>query len=241
MRLIGCSTGAIALGDFSSGLATLRDQKIPVVEVSLLREGELMPFVYFLESDSNSILMESFSFVSIHAPKSFRDISEEEAVDLLTPMFERNWPIVVHADSITRFDCWAKFKNLLCIENMGSGKETGRTAQELANVFHELPEASFCFDVGHARQIDRTMTRAEEMMQVFGNRVRILHVSDVSVTGKHQPLSRMAMMSYGNVARMLPKDVPVIIESPVRPEQIANEVHRVQQSFGSRCPDRLVG
>jgi len=241
MRPIGCSTGAIALGDFSSALGTLRDQKIPVVEVSLLRETELKPFVHFLDTDDSRILMENFSFVSIHAPKSFCDISEEKVVDILTPMFERSWPIVVHADSITRFDCWARFGDLLCIENMDSRKHTGRTAQELENVFRELPEASFCFDVGHARQIDRTMTRAEEMMRTFGDRVKILHVSDVSVSGEHQPLSRMAMMSYSNIARMVPEDVPVVIESPVKPDQIANEVCRVQQSLDSKCHSLLVG
>jgi len=239
MRLVGCSTGAIARGDFSSALDILRSQGIDVVEVSLLREEELMPFVRFLEGDCG--IMEDFSVVSIHAPKSFSNITEEQAVELLKPVFARNWPVVVHADSIVRPDCWSGLGNLVCIENMDSRKKIGRTARELEKVFRRLPEASFCFDIGHARQVDRTMTHAEEMIQAFGDRIRMLHVSEVSLTGEHQLLSRMAMMSYRHIAAMLPEDAPAVIESPVASETIAHEVRRVRESLQCRRSGALAG
>ena len=39
-----------------------------------------------------------------------------------------------------------------------------------ANLFAALPDATFCLDVGHARQIDPTMVTAILMLNQFGNR-----------------------------------------------------------------------
>ena len=72
----------------------------------------------------------------------------------------RNWPIVVHPDAMFDFSLWREFGNLLCLENMDKRKPVGRTVQELDRIFQELPDASFCFDIGHARQVAPTMTEA---------------------------------------------------------------------------------
>ena len=45
MRPIGFSTGALAYGDFRRGLDIVRENQLPVVELSALREPELEPLV----------------------------------------------------------------------------------------------------------------------------------------------------------------------------------------------------
>lgn len=40
---------------------------------------------------------------------------------------------------------------------MDKRKRIGCTAMQLRRFFDELPEATFCFDMGHARQVDPTM------------------------------------------------------------------------------------
>ncbi|MDX1981230.1 MAG: hypothetical protein SFV51_13245 [Bryobacteraceae bacterium] len=58
----------------------------------------------------------------------------------------------------TAFALWRRFGSLLCVENMDKRKAIGRTARELNLILQQLPEASFCFDIGHLRQAGPTMT-----------------------------------------------------------------------------------
>ena len=50
MRPIGFSTGALALGDFRSALAMLVPHSVKAVELSALRDKELMPLMAALPS-----------------------------------------------------------------------------------------------------------------------------------------------------------------------------------------------
>jgi len=51
---------------------------------------------------------------------------------------------------------------------MDNRTPSGRTVSELRELFRQLPEASFCFDIGHAKQIDPTMASAILMLREFG-------------------------------------------------------------------------
>ena len=238
MRLVGCSTGALALGEFRRGLEILHKHHVRAVELSVLRETELPPLLSFLSSpDSESVLRE-FSFISFHAPKRFREIPETQLAAQLRPIADRGWPIILHPDAIGDFACWQEFGELLCIENMGLRRRTGRTVDELQPLFRQLPKASFCLDVGHARQVDRTMSQAVDLLCRFGDRLKVLHVSDVLANGTHQPLTRMAMMSYAEIAPWIPSEVPVILESPVTAAMIENEVVRATETFSRSEPTK---
>ena len=50
MRRIGFSTGALAFGDFHAGLQILRANRVDTVELSALREIELIPLINALDS-----------------------------------------------------------------------------------------------------------------------------------------------------------------------------------------------
>jgi hypothetical protein len=68
--------------------------------------------------------------------------------------------MIVHPDAMHIPAKWARFGDLLCIENMDKRKPIGQTVTDLADIFEALPRASLCFDIGHARQVDPTMSDA---------------------------------------------------------------------------------
>ena len=136
-RFIGYSTGALAKGDFRRGLDLLRRHGIDVVELSALRDTELVPFL----DDLDGLDLSFASYLSFHAPSRFETLSEEEVANLLRRLLPRRWPIIVHPDAIIDPRHWGGFGKWLCIENMDKRKPVGRTADELRTVFRIFPDA----------------------------------------------------------------------------------------------------
>jgi hypothetical protein len=156
MRPIGFSTGALAYSDFRCGISMIRASRVLAVELSALRQSELVPLLDALDS----LDLRQFSYISIHAPSEFSSSQERVIRDRLSQELWRNWPIVIHPDTIRNFGLWRDFGPLLAVENMDKRKPIGRSAQELDLIFKRLPDATLCFDIGHARQIDPTMMEA---------------------------------------------------------------------------------
>jgi hypothetical protein len=101
---------------------------------------------------------------------------------------------------------------------MDRRKSLGRTLAELGRVFDRLPEASFCFDVGHAHQVDRTMTGAFFLLRALGARLCQVHVSEVTTRGRHDPVSRPTAAAFHAVAQWIPPDVPILVEARPVPD-----------------------
>lgn len=208
MRRIGFSTGAIARSDFRRALEILRYEKVPVVELSALRLEELAPLTRAIPS----LDLRPFSFVSIHAPSRFPGVEEAFVVDLLRPLADLGYPVVLHPDAISDPRLWRLLGDRLLIENMDKRKPIGRTAADLARFFAILPEARFCFDIGHARQVDPSMTEAALLLNAFGERLVEVHMSEVNTASRHDPLSANAVQAFRRVAGYIPEDVPIILE-----------------------------
>ena len=220
MRPIGFSTGALARGDFQRGLKILRNNRIQAVELSALRLHELKPLLHALDK----LELSHFSYISVHAPSAFDADQEGSVVKELTKLIPRKWPIIIHPDTIHDFESWLPFGDLLLVENMDRRKRTGRSAEELSVIFEQLPSARLCFDLGHARQYDSTMTEASLMLRDFGGRLGQLHVSEVNTRDKHDPLSLGATLAFQEVAHLIPSHIPVILESTVSEDGVAAEV-----------------
>lgn len=227
MRPIGFSTGALAYADFRRALRMMHEQDVEAVELSALRQPELSPLLDALDG----LDLSRYSHVSIHAPSQFDAGSEIASAGRLRSHLSRGWPIVMHPDALTEWSVWRDFGPLLCIENMDKRKPIGRTARELAEVFRRLPEASFCFDIGHARQCDPTMTEAYLILREFGSRLRQVHVSEVNSRSTHDPLSFASVVAFQEVAHLIPEDVPLILETPVERERLAAEVATVRRAL----------
>lgn len=226
MRRIGFSTGALAKGDFWAGIELQLPLCGEAIELSALRDQELIPLMEAIER----LDLRNFSHISLHAPSSLKTMTEQGLVSILSQV-PLGWPIIVHPDVITDPDQWRFLGRRLCIENMDQRKPAGRTVPEMTTVFNILPEASFCFDIGHARQIDPTMGVAIGLLERFRERLRQVHISEVDPYGKHIPIGFAALLGFQKVARLIPEDCPIIIESMIEPEDIERELQSVRRAL----------
>jgi hypothetical protein len=227
MRPVGFSTGALAYADFRKGLEMLRHKNVQAVELSALRQNELIPLLEAIPT----LDLAAFRHIAIHAPSKFEPEWEAALCDRLGEQRARGWPIVVHPDAILYFDLWRELKGSVCIENMDKRKPTGRSVRELDTIFNELPEASFCFDIGHARQFDPSMTEAWLILKEFGSRLCQVHVSEVNTRSKHDVLSFASIQAFQEVAHLIPVNIPLILETPVAEEDMEEEIARLLQAL----------
>ena len=185
MHTIGFSTGALARGDFRTALKVLEEKGVRAVELSALREVELVPLIDALES----IDLRPFDYVALHAPGKLTTLDEASLIERLHVAAARSVPIVAHPDIIHDIKRWRTLGSLLCIENMDRRKTTGRTCIELARYLGLLTEARWCFDIGHAHQVDSTMSEAFLMIRSFRQRLGHMHASYVNSSGGHEAIT----------------------------------------------------
>ena len=236
-RLLGFSTGALAFGAYNRGLAEVRLHALEAVELSALRQPELEPLINAIDD----LDLSGFQHIAFHAPSEITAGTERLVVEMLLRVAERCWPIIVHPDVIVDYSLWSQLGRALCIENMDKRKPIGRTADELESLFELLPEASLCFDIGHARQIDSTMTEAYFILSRFHTKLRQVHVSEVNTRSKHDALSYASILAFRQLADMIPINVPLIIESVIEASQIEAEIERVREAFPVHSIERSQG
>jgi hypothetical protein len=185
------------------------ERGIAVVELSALRLNELRPLVTAMPD----LDLTSFSYISVHAPSSFAPHDERWVVSQLELVRELALPIVAHPDVIFTPTLWHPLGGSLRIENMDKRKPVGRNVRELEQVFDLLPAARFCFDIGHARQVDPSMTESSLLLTAFSGRLAEVHTSEVNTASRHDPISQNAVTAFQSVARDIPEDVPIVLEA----------------------------
>ena len=225
-RRIGFSTGALALGDFRKGVDLMLRHEVEAIELSALRDHELEPLLASLAG----LPLQRFKYISFHAPSGLQQHSEADVVSRLKELLPRGWPIIVHPDMMSRLDLWEALGEALCIENMDKRKPIGRTVTELQPFFDRFPAASFCFDIGHARQVDPTMTEAALLLRRFGSRLKQIHMSEVNTRSRHEPISFTALAAFQEVAHLL-ADVPIILETVIPEGQIERQMRLAESVF----------
>jgi hypothetical protein len=223
---LGFSTGAVALGEFRQGLDRLKPFHLPAVELSALRVHELTPLLQAMDS----LDLNGYSYVGMHAPGRFTPQQEPAIVDGIRQSSYRFAAIIVHPDALHDLQLWSTLGNRICFENMDKRKKVGRTADELSTWFSRFPEASLCVDLGHAWQVDRTMTEARQILIRFQDRIRQIHVSEVNTQSQHIPLSFSTVTAFRKVLDLIP-EVPWILEAVIPPERIEDEIRYVRESF----------
>ncbi|MES2392547.1 MAG: hypothetical protein V4555_12960 [Acidobacteriota bacterium] len=226
MNPIGFSTGAIALGDYSRALLLLSNISTTAIELSALRVNEIGPLIEALPA----LDLAKYQYISIHAPSSYLPEQEQGIAELLWAIPAR-FAIILHPDAIHDAALWKPFGSRVAIENMDRRKLIGRTVKELEHCFSSLPDARFCFDIGHARQVDPSMTEAYLILNRFSDRLVQVHVSEVDAQSKHALISYAAELAFADVARFVPEWVPLILESRVTPNQIQSEIFRALDIF----------
>jgi hypothetical protein len=228
MRLAGYSTGAIALGDFSRALAVLSTHAFKAVELSALRMAEVEPLIRALPE----LDLSHYSYVSFHAPSSFKREEEQYLISLLSGL-PPDWPIILHPDAIHEHSYWAPIASRLAVENMDRRKNIGRSVSELKEVFRLLPGARMCFDLGHARQVDPSMIGAYELLKAFSEQIVQLHVSEVDTFNRHDAISHSAALAFLQVQQFVPENAVLIVESRVGELEIDSEMEKVKLLFSA--------
>jgi hypothetical protein len=227
MRLIGFSTGALMLNDFRSALRILDRQHVRAVELSALRQNELVPLIEELDR----LDLTQFRYIAFHAPSTMDPEFEPVAIAALEQVAQRQWPIILHPDAMHTPASWGRFGDLLCIENMDKRKPVGQTISDLTEIFKLLPNASLCFDIGHARQVDPTMSEATAILQSCKRRLRQVHISEVNSQSKHDALSFESVLAFRRVAHLIPETVPVIAESRVAEDEVEDEIRSIRKAL----------
>lgn len=228
---IGFSTGSLALADFRRGLRMAQRRRLKAIELSSLREHELDPLLAALDALRDDLAY--FSYVSFHAPSRLERLSERHVTDALQAIANRGWSIIVHPDIVQDFGLWRQLGSSVCIENMDRRKNIGCTAAQLSKFFDKLPQATFCFDIGHARQVDPTMQEAEKFIESFRDRLKQVHMSYVNSQSAHERLNFESMVAFRRVTSWISRQVPVILETPVATEDIDEEVTKARGIFAS--------
>ena len=228
----GFSTGSIAREDFDRGLSVASIGSTKAVELSALRESELDPLLEWIDGLGNRL--QPFEHVSFHAPSRREKLSEREFVSKLKPIADRGWAIIVHPDVIENYSCWKSLGRAVCIENMDKRKRIGRTASHLSWIFEKLPEATFCFDIGHAKQVDPSMQEAKKFLRLFRDRLRQVHMSYVNSSCRHERLNLESMLAFSRLAHLFDESTPVILETPVKENEVVEEISRATRVFRNR-------
>lgn len=227
MRPIGFSTGALAFADFRRGAEMITRRGIRFIELSALRQEELSPLFYGLDQ----LDLSDFAYISIHAPSEINPNDEEATVKMLRTMSQRGWPIILHPDAVHDFSLWRTLGSFLCIENMDKRKALGRNVEELNQVFEKLPDAKFCFDIGHARQVDPTMNGAYFLLKEFEKKLIQVHLSEVNTSSKHDALSLASILAFQEVAEMIPETIPIILETTIPEDKMEAEIERALEAL----------
>ncbi len=64
------------------------------------------------------------------------------------------------------------------------------------------------------------MSEAALILRRFGERLKQIHISEVSSLSRHEAISFTAMNSFRKVAQLIRQDVAIILEAVVPPDQI---------------------
>lgn len=168
--------------------------------------------------------------ISFHAPSRLNKFSEKEVIQLLLKVIEREWPVIVHPDIVSDIAKWKKLGKFLCIENMDKRKTIGQTYLDLELLFNCFPDATFCLDLAHAKQVDPSMLEARCMLQKFSSRLKQIHLSEVNSNSQHELLNAEAARSFRRVSSLIPDHIPIILESP-EPASILEEMRMASCIF----------
>jgi len=75
------------------------------------------------------------------------------------------------------------------------------------------------------------MTEAYLILRDFGSRLRQIPVSEVNTRSKHDTLSYTSILAFQEFAHLIPVEIPLILETPVREFDMEAEIERVRSAL----------
>jgi hypothetical protein len=208
---IGCSTGYMAesRGDWKRLIDVALSTSPSAIELSALSSDELPGLVSFLSAQPSL----PFGYISIHAPTKGLVNGIGAYLAMLQKLPRYVGAIVFHPDTIDDPAPLRQLGRSVVFENMDARKAIGQTPESLDELFYLLPEAGFCLDVAHASGIDPTLELAQRLLERHGARLREVHLSSLSESGKHVPLKWLDIRRFAPILDRC-RHVPWILEAP---------------------------
>ena len=193
----GVSTGALARSlSWKQAVDMACRRGSDAIELAAISTSEWPSLLVFLSSSPSL----PFTFVSVHAPTKGRRASDDVLGDELATLPDFVDVIVQHPDVIDDLGPYQVLGRRLVIENMDPRKLKGRTVAELAPLFEEA-DIAFCFDVAHAAAVDPSMKEAHALLDAFGHALSHVHISSLTPSGRHRPLTRRDSERFAPVLR----------------------------------------
>jgi endonuclease IV len=75
------------------------------------------------------------------------------------------------------------------------------------------------------------MTEAFLLLRAFGRRLHQVHLSEVSSHNRHNRLSFGAIHAFREVSHLIPEEIPIILETPLQPEEAELELARAAEAL----------
>lgn len=148
-----------------------------------------------------------FERISVHTPS--RDLTPAELLAQVDALpFE---PVLILHPDVWRDESLLAFGTRAVFENMDINKAYGRSVDDLREVFARFPEAGFCLDVAHVWTNDTSLTLGHDLLEVFGARLRQLHVSGTEPDGTHRETTPADLELYAPLLERC-NGVPWILE-----------------------------
>lgn len=203
----GIATGAWPeRDDWPVAVARAARERWRIVELTAITEELLAS----LRSDLAQGTLEVFDRVSLHAPALFESTPGAWADELARLAWDHD--LVLHPD-VYRNESWlAELGSRAVFENMDAVKSFGRGVDDLGTVFERFPDAGFCLDVAHVWTNDRSLALGHQLLDVFGGRLRQVHVSGIEPDGTHRPTTRVDLDLFDPLLRRC-RHVPWLLEA----------------------------
>lgn len=152
-----------------------------------------------------------FTYWSCHLPDK-PEVSDRDLTRMICQDSTHTDNFIIHANKIKLPSEWEPYQDKVLVENMDNNRTFGRYPEEMEEIFDSLPNAGFCFDLGHAFQVDPTLSLAKEMVAAFGDRLKELHISYVDQEGHHHSIPGELFEPFAEITQNIPQDIPTIIE-----------------------------
>lgn len=204
--ILGFSTGAVARGDVSGGIAVARRHATDLVELSCLHERELPSVEEVLAAGAAG----GFARISVHGPAKGRALPESELVSRLDGL---GTDVVMHPDVLDELAPWRRLGPRLLVENNDSRKAYGQGPAHLDEVFAVVGEARMCLDVSHALDAGGHGLLVE-LVGRYGARIAQLHVGCDHGPGGDHVLGPELIDGVRVAAQLLGRPLAVVLERP---------------------------
>jgi hypothetical protein len=207
----GIATGAFAdeRDDWDASVARAGAEGWRSIELTAIREDLFDSLVPFLEE--RRAALDAFERVSIHAPATGIHTSYAAVAETLVAL-AWDFDTVVHPDVYIGERSLLRLGRRVVFENMDSQTDFGRSTADLASVFDAYPDSGFCLDVAHVWTNDPSLRLGHDLIDLFGHRLRQLHVSGIEPDGTHRPTTRADLNLYAPVLARC-RHVPWLLEA----------------------------